>query len=64
MSEENKGNYKFAEKVKVKVSEDKKWITHVLPSEGVFITKSIKYYQKILERHLNTDVPEVKKDDV
>lgn len=52
-SEAKNKDYDFVDNVKVRISEDKKWVRHILPDQKVVISKSINYYKKILESELS-----------
>lgn len=42
---------KKVEKVKVRVSKNGKWLTHILPEQGLMVTFSMNYYRSILKGH-------------
>lgn len=50
---------KRIEKVKVKVSKNGKWLTHILPELGVLITFPMNYYRSVIKSHpeLIEDLP-------
>lgn len=42
---------KKVEGVKVRVSKNGKWLTHILPEQGLMVTFSMNYYRSILKGH-------------
>jgi hypothetical protein len=46
---------KKVEKVKVRVSKNGKWLTHILPEQGLMATFSMNYYRSILKTHSDVD---------
>ena len=42
---------KKVEKVKVRVSKNGKWLTHILSEQGLMVTFSMNYYRSILKGH-------------
>lgn len=48
MNEVKKSKFKFSENVKIRLSDDGKYIKHILPNEMVIISVPVKYYQKLL----------------
>lgn len=46
---------KIEKNVKVKVSKNGKWITHILPGQGVMVTFSMKYYRTIVHAYPETE---------
>jgi hypothetical protein len=46
---------KKIEKVKVRVSQNGKWLTHILSEQGLMVTFSINYYRSILKNHSEID---------
>lgn len=57
MSEEKKYKFKYAENVKIRLSDDGRFIKHILPNEKVVTSISVKYYQKMLASLPNTSTP-------
>jgi hypothetical protein len=51
MEQKKQIDLKIEKNVKVKVSKNGKWISHILPGQGVVVTFSIKYYRAILKAH-------------
>lgn len=44
---------KKIDQVKVRVSKNGKWLTHILPEQGIMVTFSMNYYRSILRKHSN-----------
>lgn len=42
---------KKIENVKVRISKNGKWLTHILPEQGLMVCFSIKYYRSILKNY-------------
>lgn len=51
MEQKKQFDFKIEKNVKVKVSKNRKWISHILPGQGVIVTFSIKYYRAILNAY-------------
>lgn len=50
---------KKIEKVKVRVSKNGKWLTHILPEQGIMVTFSMNYYHSILKKYSEVIEPAV-----
>ncbi len=48
--EDQKNSLKIVKNVKVKVSKNGKWLTHILPEYGAMLTFSMNYYRSILQK--------------
>ena len=42
---------KQIKRVNVRVSKNGKWLTHILPEQGIMVTFSMNYYRSILKSH-------------
>jgi len=49
---------KQIKRVKVRVSRNGKWLTHILPEQGIMVTFSMNYYRSIMKAHAGESAEE------